>query len=148
MLFVLSFLLLCDASVKEISCEKFNVVPSPLSAELKQCLLNEVTIINSPDYVIVSTSDENETIESITFAYNKNIKYLPQGVHEVFPNLRWYDAVMCAIKKISKANFAQLGKVQMLNLDGNLIEEIESGTFEDLTSLQEIYISKNIDLFF
>ena len=133
MLFVLSFLSFNEASVKEISCEKIN---------LKQCFLNEVTVINSPDYVIVSTSDEYETVETIKCPYNKNIKYLPKGVHDVFPNLRTYDAAVCAIKKISKSNFAQLGKLVVIRLDGNLIEQIESGTFEDLTSLQEIYISK------
>lgn len=137
--FVLNIASIYEASVKKISCEKVKEIQS---GELKKCLLTEHTVINAPGYILISPKDES--VESISFAYNKNIKYLPQSVFEIFPALKVFDAAACAIKNISNGNFAHLGNLSDIYLDGNLIDRIESGTFEGLTLLKTIFISKMI----
>lgn len=138
--FLLNIFLINGAAVKEISCENFKTDEDTPSEGHKECFLMNQTVINSPGFVLISPTDEN--VVAVKFAYNKNIKYLPQSVHEAFPALTIYDAAACAIKSISNVNFANLGKLTTIFLDGNLIESIENGTFEGLNSLKRIFISK------
>lgn len=105
--------------------------------------MTDVTVIDSLGYTLGLSRDES--IETITFAYNKNIEFLPENVSETYPNLAVFDAAACAIRRISQLNFVNLLKLENIFLDGNRIERIERFTFDGLNSLSEIYLSKKID---
>lgn len=137
--FLLNGKAIFGASTKLISCE--NVKDSlSLNARPTECSLTEITVINSRGFTLSSPRDiETGTI---TFAYNKNIEYLPDNVYQTFPNLRQFDAAACAIRNISNTNFVKLDKLARIHLDGNLIERLESTTFEGLAMLEKIFLSK------
>lgn len=73
---------------------------------------------------------------------NKIIQFLPEHVAEEFPNLLSYDANNCLIKAVSKKISIARGKWFLLSLGSNQIEQIASNTFEDLTSLEFLSLSK------
>lgn len=123
----------------DASCEKVKDVNSQAADLLKKCLLTESTVIGNSGFILNSPRDES--IEVVTFAYNKKIEFLPDSIHLVYPNLKTYDAAACAIKSIKKSNFENLDKLKTIFLDGNLIERIDADTFEGLTEIQEIYLS-------
>lgn len=86
-------------------------------------------------------SPQDESVETISLAYNKRIEFLPDNIYKTYPNLKSYDAAACAIRNISKANFVNLQKLSSITLDGNLIERIDANVFDGLNLLQEIFLS-------
>lgn len=132
------------ASTKLISCEEIKDKRSSNDWATK-CFFTETTVINSPGFKISAPRD-TET-RTIAFPYNKNIEYLPDNVYQTFPNLKVVDAAACAIKNISSANFVNLKKLVTIFLDGNFIEQIESGTFQGLVNLERIFLSKTSQFF-
>lgn len=87
------------------------------------------------------------SIKAFSVEGDKRVSLLPYRIHLQFSKLEAYDAGSCSICRISKYNFEQLSALKELWLRHNLIEEIFSDTFEDLTSLEYLAlgISKNYD---
>jgi Leucine-rich repeat (LRR) protein len=63
---------------------------------------------------------------------------------KAFPNLVAYSADRCSIKSFTKKNFARLTKLKELDLDRNQIETVNCKAFEDLVSLEHLFLSKKI----
>lgn len=123
----------------EVPCE--NIGPESWSGlgDLRTCYMNGLTDIDAPDSEISTPKDEN--LRGLRCNGNRNIDFLPVGVSTKFPNLIGYDASLCSIKTIKKANFRNLNKLKQIYLNGNQIELINSDTFEGLTELGLIYLS-------
>lgn len=102
--------------------------------------MSETTVISSTGVTLSTPANNN--VKRIDFAYNKQIEYLPEDVYQNFPELTVFDAPTCSVKKLSKATFRNLSKLEFIILDSNLIERIDSGTFESLTQLKKIYMRK------
>lgn len=134
LLFTLIFHL-CHAETNPISCEKFERL-SWFDGVL--CVIRN-TSIDSNSYVI--ESEKNEPI-CLDFFQNKNIFYLPIGLHKSFPVLKEIHARSCSIKAVFTENFKNLDELTFLDLSYNKIESIDSSSIESLTSLQQIFLSK------
>lgn len=106
---------------------------------LKTCRM-PLCSINSTGVTISSQIDDHMT--KIIFEYNKKVFYLPEKVHEVYPNLEIYSAGSCSIVAISKNNFEKLTKLKELNLEFNNIERIPDDVFTDLFSLEGIFLGE------
>lgn len=149
-LFVLIFVtkildMVAIAEAREVSCEEIKNTAWSNSlgtvSTVRTCFMDKKTIIDAPD-VTISTRDD--TIQGLTFIYNKNIYHLPIGVGEKFPNLLAYSNYDCSIKEISKQNFKGLSKLKYLSMGANMIVRIASDTFSDLTSLEVLRIRKKV----
>lgn len=133
-----------EANAKEIYCEKVENYEWFYSLrEQKTCFMNEVTKIDSQDFLII-VSRGDETVKGLRFAENKNISYLPVDIYKSFPGLLGIDATSSSVKSIKKENFHFLYNLTLLWLRGNQIEKIFGDTFETLRSLQGIDLRKKI----
>lgn len=101
--------------------------------------MNGTTSIDEQN-VTISTSDVS--MGGLSFHNNKKIVFLPINVGEKFPNLINYNAAYCSVKEVLKLNFKNLNKLKTLALHYNQIEKIGTETFSDLTSLEELNLSK------
>ena len=127
---------------KEVNCEKLLDGSWRLSGEtkrLKTCDMHLLTRIEEPN---VTISKQTEDIFIILFSQNKHISYLPVEVFKTFPQVTVYRASETSIKEISKENFKNLKKLQILYLQSNKIEMIHWDTFQDLQNLNSLHLGE------
>jgi Leucine rich repeat len=137
---VQTFELLKNVDAKEVSCESISTQSSYYGVQnVKVCFMEGTTVIGE-DNVNIASPDESMT--GMSFIYNRKIAFSPIRLFETFPNLKVYSTGACAIKKISKKNFAGLKKLIFIDLSNNQIEIIYSRTFEDLVSLERINLGE------
>lgn len=98
------------------------------------------TVVDSNDFLI--TSARNETVEGFFAQENKNLEYLPTNLGEKFPNLLFLATVNCSIKEITKESFKGLSLLRNLYLHSNQIEKIDDDTFDYISAIQLIALSK------
>lgn len=103
------------------------------------CHMDQRTAITTHEFYITSNSDAN--VQGLFFKFNKKIEFLPENTARKFPNLIVYDAEHCSIRQISKENFIGLTKLRGLTLFSNSITSVPADAFDDLSSLQELYLS-------
>lgn len=125
---------------KPLSCEE--ITKSEFISGTN-CHMANTTMINHDDTPI-SVKDLNMTI--LSFTLNSDVYFLPVAMHKSFPNLQDIDARSCTIREISKKNFEHLQELRELRLDGNFISKIRSNTFEGLSNLKGVELSKNLRL--
>lgn len=131
-----------DRNKAQIACETVNF--SFLSFTTKRavaCSMMKYTAIKDIGFTILDPY--NETVEHIYMQGNKNIEFLPTLVHLTFPKLEEYGADECAIREISKSNFEKLNLLWKIELAGNQIYAVLSDTFEGLSDLRSINLSKS-----
>lgn len=133
------------ATALEVSCESISDSFWTFSTQ-KTCFMSNVTRIYSYGFKISSAKDEK--IAALRFDGNKQVLFLPVGVNEQFPNLAFLRADHCSIRTISKENFKDLKKLKELQLYYNQIETIGTDVFEDLISLEILYLGENLFLFY
>lgn len=131
---------LSEAKGNQISCESKDFVSwREVGVGIQYTFsMNSSTTIDTNDTTILT----DPTITALDFEYNQDIFFLPVEVAIALPELKAYSAFGCSIKKIAKVHFEGLKMLKFLCLFGNLIKTIESDTFEDLTSLIELDLSK------
>lgn len=139
-LFVLISVVLCTVSSTQLPCEEINVDTWNYVDEQVTCSLQRTTSIDSPGTDLIAA--EEDKIGAIYFSSNKNISFLPDGPYENFTNVVAFAASACSLTSVYKSNFQNLKGLIRLDLDENQIEEIATNTFEDLTSLQFLWLSK------
>jgi hypothetical protein len=122
---------------KEISCE--NVQDNGLW-NLKTCDMKGTTKISSNGFQISTIHDE--LMGGLDFSHNKKIFHLPDKVFENFPKLIVYNAYDCSLKSIFRRHFEGLFHLKGLYLNRNLIEKIPLDAFEDLKSLEILYLGE------
>lgn len=123
----------------QVPCDSVDVAAFAISV-LKTCFMQHSTVVDAPDFIISTPRDE--TVEGLRFTHNKNIFFLPTETAKTFPNLIMYSAWNCSIKVVKKENFKNLNTIVAIYLSDNQIETVSSDTFEDLTSLEMISLSK------
>lgn len=124
----------CQGAEKTIQCG--SIKNHFVGRDYKTCYFNKTAAIDSRGFSI--TSSEDETIEQLYIKSNKNIFYLPENIHEKFPNIESIIASSCSIKSISKEVFKNLTHLKRFDANLNQITEIESYLFEDLISLEHL----------
>lgn len=138
LLCVLTCSIKADEASKVIPCESIEIA-TWLVGTVNTCHMKRTTKIEASG---VSISIKDESVKAIDFDGNKNIRFLPERPAENFPDLLMYDARACSIKAISKENFKGLGKLRRLFLINNHIKKVDSNTFEDLQSLEVLWLSE------
>ncbi|KAL7026929.1 hypothetical protein ACKWTF_005238 [Chironomus riparius] len=132
---------------KEVICDYEEVFWPHLNKTLKTCVVNEA--IDNSNYLISAnplfSSDfvNADTIEAISFKNNKNVKYLPKNLFNIFPNLVEFSAENAGLTKINPQDFKGLKKLKSLNLSANGLTNIDRESFKDLTSLEELILDDN-----
>lgn len=86
-------------------------------------------------------NNNDDTITELNIEWNRKILFLPVEVADSFPNLKMYSVRQCAIKKITRENFANLRKLLWLYFFSIPIETIYDDTFEDLVMLEGLGLS-------
>lgn len=122
----------------EIECDR-KKEENYLIGPVQVCFLDTVAI-DSPDSTILP---RDENIAGVNFSYDKKIRFLPVKISETFPKLIKYFAFGCSLTEVYKIHFENLNKLKSLVLGSNQIEKISSNTFDDLTSLEHLNLSKN-----
>lgn len=144
MIIVLTNLILSGASAELIQCEEINIDTWSYVNEQVTCSMQNTTAISSPGYDLTASKDNK--IGALYFSSNKNIFYLPDGFYENLTNVVALAASSCSIVAVYKSNFYNLKELIQLDLEDNQIVEIASNTFEDLNSLQFLWLSKKTNL--
>lgn len=142
LLFIIAGVFWCQADGR-ISCERIECISWDccISANpLRTCFMDATTEMSEPLTNITSRRDF--AVEGLWMQGNKKVNFLPHNTAKIFPNLLGLTAAQCSIKTIAYENFKKLYKLRMLLIGYNEIEEIESGTFEDLRSLQSLNLGK------
>lgn len=121
-----------DKSRTQIACERIQ------SSDV--CNMKTYTTIRDITYTVSNPYDGQVT--KLDLSDNRNIEFLPISPLESFPNIVRYDAARCSIKEILKRNFAGLVILLYVHLQENQIRAISSDTFEELTKLQTVDLSK------
>jgi Leucine rich repeat len=128
----------------EVSCQIvknhfWNYVGNELT-----CYMERTFVIDKDNFTVAT---HNESISGYSLSLNQNVTFLPIEVSQAFPNLIVYAADRCSIKNLTKSNFKCLRKLTSLSLTFNQIEKINSVTFQDLTSLRYLVLSKKDELY-
>jgi hypothetical protein len=111
-------------------------------SHFKTCRMHGKTQIDEDG---VTIADYNPNVLGLTFKENKKIRYLPVEVSLRFPKLFVYIACYTSITGITKANFFEGFKsLRILDLSFNKIEGIYGDTFEDLISLELLWLCENL----
>lgn len=145
---ILTFMLVVFAIDKsfsaEFACEKveeYNHEYHDID-KVHGCFMNGDTKIAFPESTISNALDD--TVEGLTLALNRKIKFLPIKVADSFPNLLVFNAMGCSIQALSAETFKNLNKLKVLNVGYNFVQSIADGTFDDLKALEYLALSKNI----
>lgn len=138
-----------DPTENRISCERINP-REKLRGFI--CVMYTYTAVQDLGYII--SSPFNDEIKEIVFEDNRNIEFLPNSPHQIFPDLNFYHAARCAIREVSKSNFENLHQLYRIDLSGNHIYAVLSDTFEGLADLRLLDLSKlevqfkDVDMFY
>lgn len=125
-----------------VDCEQIKVMNefSERHLQVEICLMTEKTAINRTGVEIFS---KNLSVRNLTLNWNNKVRFLPENVHESFPNLVVFEAENCRVKQISRNNFRGLYRLKVVNLAGNLISNIDAGVFSENVELQIIDLSES-----
>lgn len=131
LLLLTATLLVTPATSAEIDCEKIEI-----NGKAKTCFMNNRTAIRTTSITFYFGVDDS--INAISFSFNPKVDFLPIQVDQKFPNVIEYRAANCALRRVMKANFEGLDKLETLRLSGNRIEKMLSDTFDGLLKLKLI----------
>lgn len=73
----------------------------------------------------------------------KTVHYFPQGLENIFNNLRGILILQCNLKHITQSDFREYTNLVFLSLNGNEIEVLEEGLFDFNTNLKLINLGFN-----
>lgn len=77
------------------------------------------------------------------FAKGIKIEQFPEGLGSHFNNLEVIRMISCDMTILYKSSLRNLRKLKFLDLHGNRLENLDSGTFEDTPLLIEVWITNN-----
>lgn len=126
--------------LKTISCEYISSFDYKSKTFIKECYMFNTSSIDALDTIFFT---RDNAMESVAMDHNKKIFYLPLKIGDAFINLVTLRAGNCSIKEVSRQNFIGSRNLKYLNLEHNQINKVESGTFESLTTLNELYLAYN-----
>lgn len=130
-----------EAARKQIFCESIlNEGSWPHVGVIRICLMRESTSIFAKDVETIPKLDDS--VIGLSFYGNKKIHFPPLGIDKTFSNLQAYNFESCSVESVSRQAFANLRNLRVLWLNDNQIEGIPSDSFDDLLSLEWLYLSQ------
>lgn len=136
----LSSLCAVSSEIVEVQCDSINRFEWDRSGYQNTCHANITWNYDSGDFKFPSQG--LAAITALSF-YENHITQLPIKVSESFPHLITYRVQICPITKLAKKNFEELENLRQLILSNNKISVIEPSTFDDLTALNHLALSKS-----
>ena len=91
----------------------------------------------------VAADNSYQSIQGFSIEDNKEVKFLPENIVELFSELIVYEVYNCSIRTVNGKHFKGLTKLESLNLAYNEIEPMDEDSFKDLTKLWELRIGDN-----
>jgi Leucine-rich repeat (LRR) protein len=88
-------------------------------------------------------ANDNVNFTELLFDCNENLKFLPMGMGQNFPELLSLSVFDCSLESVDRSNFIGLTELQRLALNENYLTVIEPRTFKDLASLKWLYLDHN-----
>lgn len=88
-------------------------------------------------------NDVNESVDVFYVLENMEIKFLPNGVQNYFPQLKIYEVVSSSLKNIRKQDFIHLNTLIALRLSHNKIEFVPEDVFTTLWNLELLDLKNN-----
>lgn len=85
---------------------------------------------------------KNIDVTSLKILYI-HLKFLPIKLGETFPNLQSYEIFLSELEKVTRRNFQDLRKLEVLEIRHNQLKDLPVDTFYDLTELREINLESN-----
>jgi Leucine rich repeat len=140
----LVFELFATVETKSVSCETIEGYNwgGPVWS-VKTCWMPTTTIDESNTML----SSYDNSIFGLRIINNDKTEFLPVRVAETYPNLEAYRVSRSLVNEMSKENFGRLYKLKYLSLSHNQIKKIFSDVFEDLVSLEKLFLSKTKNRF-
>ena len=132
--------ILTQTKTEIIQCEKCEDKNWTLVGPQMTCFIESSKIVEFENNQL--TANKSDKVTGLSLSWNANLVSLPENINEIFSNLETISADGCHIQKLRKKNFAGLKKLKNLQLNSNPIVEIPDDTFEDLTSLEYLHLSK------
>lgn len=111
------------------------------NVSINACVITETSISTVRMFLKTPPVDVSD-IKILFMHSNRKMAHLPINVYKTFPELTDYYASKSSLTKISYPNFRGLILLEVLLLDKNSIEKIAKDTFQDLTSLYLLKLSK------
>ena len=108
--------------------------------DLQTCLIFNQTIDGGRFSV---AGDPNPSIQAFYILQNKEVKFLPEDIAKIFPELISCEVWDCSIRTVHEEHFKGLHKLKHLNLGRNEIESINGDSFKDLKELGFLGLSHN-----
>ncbi|CRK97256.1 CLUMA_CG010652, isoform A [Clunio marinus] len=84
----------------------------------------------------------DKDVEAINFE-GTTVKYFPQGLDEIFPNLKAVFIENCGLKSITQRDLMGLENIEMLRCDNNKITSLPNNLFQNMNKLIEISFNGN-----
>jgi len=79
----------------------------------------------------------------VTKTINRNIKYFPQGIENIFQNLKLLYIEFGRLKEVHQADLKPFPKLISLSVEQNDIEILEEGLFDSNPNLKIIFLTAN-----
>lgn len=85
----------------------------------------------------------NLSVEGFNVGSNEELKFLPQNLGEIFPNLDSIQIYKTGLIFVDNKSLKNLTVLKVLHLSENKIQMVDSGAFEDLVELEFLSLANN-----
>ena len=111
-----------------------------IARKLKFCIIDYQGV--DPEG-FTSAKTAYKEIEGLNLNHERSVKFIPENIAELFPELIVYDARCCSIHTLMEKDFKGLTKLEAIFLMDNEIELIDRDSFKDLTNLRKLDLAIN-----
>lgn len=128
--------------IPEIDCNFIEYLSPITNLMSTSCQIDSDVTFESERFKI-KPSEEVSKVKRFYINGNKNVKYLPENMSEIFPGLEEVFVVNSGLLGVNKKTLNSLGSLKAINLSGNKIKHVEPDAFENLKSLEDLNLSDN-----
>lgn len=129
----------------ELSCT-FKPVQWENNRKLYTCVVKTASVtVRGAEIKTISGKHLDKTngnVQGIWFS-NNDLKFFPQGLHKIFPNLIAVNIKNCGLTTISHDDLKGLENLKAICLDSNLLTSVPSNLFSTMRKLKAISIRDN-----
>lgn len=104
------------------------------------CFVNQT--IGSESYAV--KTPVNASVQQFYIHDDRDVKFLPIGIGEKFPNLMEVRATSCGLVVVRNHYLKNMRNLKFLRMNDNKIAYIESGSFSELISLKRLWFRDNM----
>jgi Leucine-rich repeat (LRR) protein len=112
-------------------------------------MISKIDAINERNQFLSQISTEhidglnNDHVKCFRINEFADVKFVPHGIVEIFPNLVEFYLMTSGAKEIFRSDFKELVNLRSLSFYNDWIEHLDEDTFDDLTKLELLSLSRN-----